>query len=379
MEAPARSPWPAGTLAINSLLPVTSNRVLNIGTAGGSISDAGGTLTFTAAPNWAGNLTLSSGTINFSINTGSTTVTGSPTLTIASNATVNESGSVDPLGQAGREVNVINSSTLGLFINSGIKTAGTITGTGNLAIASGASLTAVQVQQNNLTLGGSLAIARRTGVRSSTVSIVNSLNLVGTAATLDLSNNDLIVHNGNLATLTGAIQSGYHNGAWNGSGIVSTAAASDTTHLTTLGIIINSNGAGPLFGSGTTLGQFDGQNPGISDVLVKFTYYGDANLDGKIDASDYSRIDNGFVQQLTGWYNGDFNYDGVINGSDYTLIDNAFNTQGAIQSDQIATPSADIATQIGATTSVPEPTTLAMIGVSTIALLSRRGRRIKHT
>jgi hypothetical protein len=65
--------------------------------------------------------------------------------------------------------------------------------------------------------------------------------------------------------------------------------------------------------------------------LVKFTYYGDANLDGKVDGADYSRIDAGYLAHgaATGWFNGDFDYDGAINGSDYTLIDNAFNTQGA--------------------------------------------------
>ena len=30
----------------------------------------------------------------------------------------------------------------------------------------------------------------------------------------------------------------------------------------------------------------------MNDVLVKYTYYGDANLDGKVDGSDYSRIDS---------------------------------------------------------------------------------------
>jgi len=73
----------------------------------------------------------------------------------------------------------------------------------------------------------------------------------------------------------------------------------------------------------------------MTDVLVKYTYYGDANLDGIVDGSDYSRIDNAFLTDqsnataATGWGNGDFNYDGVTNGSDYTLIDNAFNSQGA--------------------------------------------------
>jgi hypothetical protein len=62
---------------------------------------------------------------------------------------------------------------------------------------------------------------------------------------------------------------------------------------------------------------------------VKYTYYGDANLDGQVDGSDYTKIDNGFNNHLTGWLNGDFNYDSAVDGSDYTLIDNAFNQQGA--------------------------------------------------
>jgi hypothetical protein len=129
----------------------------------------------------------------------------------------------------------------------------------------------------------------------------------------------------------------------------SSSAATNTTHLTALGVELNNNGSGqPLFGTGTALGLFDGQSPAITDVLVKYTYYGDANLDGKIDASDYSRIDNGFLNHLTGWSNGDINYDGVINGSDYTLIDNAFNMQGATLAAEMftATAGSDAATSI---------------------------------
>ncbi len=43
---------------------------------------------------------------------------------------------------------------------------------------------------------------------------------------------------------------------------------------------------------------------------------------------DYTRIDIAYLNHLTGWSNGDFNLDGVVDGSDYTLIDNTFNTQG---------------------------------------------------
>ena len=67
---------------------------------------------------------------------------------------------------------------------------------------------------------------------------------------------------------------------------------------------------------------FEGQNSVVTDVLVKYTWYGDANVDGKVDGSDYSRIDFAYTSDLaqpglyTGWSNGDFNYDGGINGSD---------------------------------------------------------------
>jgi hypothetical protein len=105
-------------------------------------------------------------------------------------------------------------------------------------------------------------------------------------------------------------------------------------------------------------------------VLIKYTYYGDANLDGQVDGSDYARIDSGYLNQLTGWYNGDFNYDGVVNGSDYTLIDNSYNTQGANLSSnaEIASSTA----QIALTASVPEPAMLAVMGIATASLLSRR-------
>ena len=77
-----------------------------------------------------------------------------------------------------------------------------------------------------------------------------------------------------------------------------------------------------LSSSGTALyGTFDGIASTRSDVLVKYTYFGDANLDGQVDGSDYSRIDANFIGggTLTGWFNGDFNYDGVVNGSDYSV------------------------------------------------------------
>jgi fibronectin-binding autotransporter adhesin len=160
------------------------------------------------------------------------------------------------------------------------------------------------------------------------------------------------------------LQSGFNGGAWNGTtGITSTAAAGDTTHLHAVGFL-----------QPTSATTFEGQSLATSDVAVKYTYYGDANLDGKVDGSDYSLIDNGYLQGLTGWQNGDFNYDGVVDGSDYTLIDNAFNSQGVQISAEVASATAQIA-GAGASSAVPEPASLGFLGIAAVGLLGRKGRR----
>jgi autotransporter-associated beta strand protein len=184
---------------------------------------------------------------------------------------------------------------------------------------------------------------------------------------LDLTSNDMIIHNGVIANIANQLKTGFNvsSGYWNGpGGIVSTSAASDSTHLTTLGY---RTGGTPL----------DGVNTTSSDVLLMYTYYGDADLNGTVNGADYQQIDLGFGQHLTGWSNGDFNYDGVVDGSDYSLIDNTYNqinATGASPLAIIADPSDLIANPADAT-AVPEPTNLGLLGISATGLLRRRGRR----
>jgi hypothetical protein len=260
------------------------------------------------------------------------------------------------------------SKSLAISVNTG----------GTLEYTSGG--TGIQVDRlSSLNISGGTVLLDAAVVHTNrTLLIAGSLNV--SSGKLDIGSNELIVQGGSLSGVTGLVKAGYAGGTWTGSGIASLAAANDTSHLTAVGVIENTvNGTAPLYGTGSGgLGLFDGVAPAATDVLVKYTYYGDTNLDGKVDGTDYSRIDAAFANPaLTGWANGDFNYDGVVNGSDYTLIDNAFNSQGAGLSASVAAPSA-VATDLVAGSggsAVPEPTSIGLVGIAGVGMLARRRRK----
>ncbi len=202
----------------------------------------------------------------------------------------------------------------------------------------GAGIAVANFSDITIGAGASLDVMASTGTSPRTVVTTASLSIAGTAGawtgSIDLNNNDLIITNSaataaqSLSDVTSQVASGYDVGLWDGPGITSTAAATDTTHLTTLGVSPGSSG-----------GTFDGVAVDANAVLVKYTYYGDASMNGQVDSTDYTLLDNGSLLGMTGWSNGDFNYDGVINGSDFTLIDNGFSSQGAKIAAQVASPS----------------------------------------
>jgi hypothetical protein len=234
------------------------------------------------------------------------------------------------------------------FIHSATVTGGTYTVNGSqsvfevtagtTSVTAGSSLLATNVRGNTLTLAAGASVTIRPNASNAAGVSKTALTLSGATdawtSKLDLQDNDIIVTNGDLAALTNEIKSGLnlaHNGFWNGStGITSAAAANDATHLTALGILLNRDHTGqPIYGSGTIHGPFDGLDAGVNDVLIRYTYFGDTDLNGTVDGGDYTKIDDGFNLRLAGWSNGDFNYDGVIDGADYALIDNAFLNQAA--------------------------------------------------
>ncbi|CAN5710945.1 hypothetical protein BH09PLA1_BH09PLA1_03240 [soil metagenome] len=126
-----------------------------------------------------------------------------------------------------------------------------------------------------------------------------------------------------LPSIRSAIVSARNGGAWNGFGITSSAAAIQSTHNTTLGLMEGSDYRS-IYGSAA---MFEGEPVDATAVLVKYTYYGDTDFNELVNFDDYSRIDNGFNSGGTDWLHGDFDYNGVVNFDDYSLIDLAFNSQ----------------------------------------------------
>jgi hypothetical protein len=221
----------------------------------------------------------------------------------------------------------VPSATITTTLDSGSIAVRSLTSDENLTITgAGSSLTV----SANTTINGNLSIengGRFTVAPNSAAlaKLTSSLSVAGAGSKLDLNNNDLLIDYTTaspLAAVQSLINAARAGGSWAGDGLTSTTAKDNPSGNTTLGAI-ESGDFIPLYGN-----TFRGAEIDSTAVLVKYTYYGDANFDGRVTFDDYVRIDTGFNQHRTGWLNGDFNLDGAVNFDDYVLIDISFNTQG---------------------------------------------------
>ncbi len=271
------------------------------------------------------------------------------------------SGSIDPFTDSTDygPGNIDTSESVSATVNGGTLDYGAVS-TGGIMLY---RLNTLSVQNS-----GNVIVDSATPHSQRSVLVVGGL-AVDSTSKIDLTNNDMVIHQGSVSQVQALIAQGYAGGHWTGDGITSSSAAAVSN--TALGYELNDDGGG-----GTLISTFDGGTVINTDVLVKYTYFGDANLDGVVNGDDYTLIDNGFNNTLAGWHNGDFNYDGVVNGDDYTLIDNAFNTQGAslaaAPAEMVASNTAQVA---GGSAAVPEPATLGLLALGGMGLIGRRRRR----
>jgi len=286
---------------------------------------------------------------------------------------------------SGTYVNVTTANNALFNVTAGTKNAGTIDGTGTTTVDAGQTLIATHVTQSTVNANGTVKV-RQNGTLTGT-SKIGTLNT--STGNFDVTNNKVIITgnpagvgawNGtNYTGVLGQVAAGRgigNNPTWNGNGLITsqTGAVPANGGVTTLAVSSPSQ-LQPIIGSLKT--TFGGTSVGANDALVMYTWNGDANMDGKVNADDYFQIDshynkgssapanNGFKS----WVNGDFNYDGVINGDDYALIDAGFAAQNAVF------PAAPGVGGLSGVSAVPEPASVALLALGAGALGLRRRRK----
>jgi autotransporter-associated beta strand protein len=316
-------------------------------------SDAG-LLTFSGAASGAGGVAMKS------------LATGQRTFTLqgagdglVSGVIENGSGTVNLLKQGAGTWTLANANT---YTGATTVKAGTLKLENSLT-----SSAAIQVD------GGTLELASD----GSNLRVISTPALtIGATGRLDLADNKLFT-NVPAGTFTGGAYTGvqgevaraYNFGAWDQPGLMTSEGlagpnAGGLSGTTTIGV---ATGEQILFLGLNDTAVFAGQTITGATTVAMYTYAGDLNFDGLVDAADYGVIDNWAQFAGTdGYANGDINYDGVIDAADYGIIDNTIQLQGP--------PIAVAGAGLLKVTAVPEPASLAVIS-GALALFGGRCRR----
>jgi hypothetical protein len=220
----------------------------------------------------------------------------------------------------------------------------------------------------NVQAGTLRVTANGTATGLSNVSNITIVTTAGSTAKLDLTNNAMAIAYGDspavspLVATTALLASGYNAGTQTGPGIVSSSAAADSTHA--IGIVEASD----LATTPAVFGTVD-----ATTVLLRYTFKGDANIDGAVNFADLVLLAQNYNSVTSRWFKGDFDYSGVTNFADLVSLAQNYNqgTAGVV-GDVSAFGGGFAADWALAQTLVPEPTSLAAVGLLGAMLRRRR-------
>lgn len=180
---------------------------------------------------------------------------------------------------------------------------------------------------------------------------------------LDLTNNNAVIHLGSESQIRDLVRNWWNGGRRNGMGIGSSLSGvgSGADGLATLAVVLNDKGGSPW------VSEMGGVSLATTDVVVKYTYLGDTDLNGRVDSEDLQNLVRGLRGGLTGWVNGDNNYDNVVDGNDLANLLLAMRLGTFSFGNEGGAPSVGGA--------VPEPT-VAVAAIAGIFGLGLRKRRM---
>jgi hypothetical protein len=91
-----------------------------------------------------------------------------------------------------------------------------------------------------------------------------------------------------------------------------------------------------------------------------YTLLGDANLDGTVNAEDFTLFSQHLGQSGMMWDDGDFNYDGTVNAEDFTLLSQ--NVGQSVVTQSVLAASTPLSAATTSTTSAQTITTTSASG-----------------
>ena len=359
----------AGILSVTGGLADTGAVNVNGGTYDVAVNDTVGAVTLTSGTiSGVGALTATSYNVNIAAantigvslaggtltknGTGALTLTGTNTYTttdiIAGTLAIGNGGTAGTLGSGA----VSNASNLTFNRSDAYGVANAISGTGTVT-QSGAGVT---------TLTGANTYTGVTTVTAGTLRATTPAytGLLTNAGGVDVQNGGFVFdYTGGAspaATVRGLLAASFTAG----SGVMNTGQIRSTTSTVKRGLGYRDDGTGT--------------------VLVQAALFGDADLDGGVSINDFNALAGNFGQSSGKvWTDGDFDYDGGISINDFNLLAGNFGQTlgaGGAQPDlsgllAFAAAHNDLAA-FEAVTGVPEPTSLALLGLGAAVGLRRR-------
>ena len=204
----------------------------------------------------------------------------------------------------------------------------TITGGGTLSFAAPATYTGpTSIQSGDLTIGPGGTI---NGTTALAIAAGAALNLTNTAV-----GNGVVIDYGSGGSPNSTIQSYIASGA-----------------------ITAPTGYAVGYADGAD-GVVSGLSSGQEKIMA--TLPGDANLEGKVNFTDFQILLANYGKNNASWDQGDFNYDGTVNFTDFQML--LANYGKSLSSSS---------TVAVATAATPEPATIMVFAIGAVAFLARR-------